>query len=599
MNKKLLILLLPILLSSCNVESGYLSSGETSSSEITSSSFSISSSGTLSRKEAPIYFAKYDEANKEYLTDERGKFTYLTDSLYGETRAFLSLNSFLSVFSEEKYSLTIKDDVWTYAFSGNMGTFSISKIGECTFSSLSSLSSLGLDYPLGFGDTSSNWHVSLTSASLNKGGEVTYSLSEYSLPYHLYEDDVYLLTSVISTLFLYGRLGSLVYNGKNFYFVSDPSSLQGGKFGGAFGESYYGDSSMIDEKSKPEEVATLDANSFLFTMDVCYGFIGEEKFIGGYGEYLKKEYPDIYSELYSTDVETVLYAYDKVVTSVMGDGHSLAYSASGSNYYASFYNEAMHDFDYKRSPMSERHSKLNEAGIRLREARQKALNLDGGLGEHYLEIAGDMAIIRFDSFVMARLPSSQSEDFYAQYVDRDVFSLFYTSYKKIEEAGGVKNVIIDLSCNGGGNANAMIEALGFILDNPSFYLYDNASKTSFVGSYRTDCNADGKFEEGESPASKYTHYLLTSEYSFSCGNAFPHYAKESGIKTIGQRSGGGSCITLPIFLSDGYPIRISGPWSLGKKMAEDPSIDGGIAPDIEIPETDFYDASKLKEAISK
>ncbi|MDO5330666.1 MAG: S41 family peptidase [Bacillota bacterium] len=576
-----------------------------SSSELVSSSEYSSSSqarGNVVFKNAPVYTAVYDSAEDDYLPSLKGRLSYLTDSNYGDIRAFVSINSFLDLMVTQEYELTLSSAGLTYEFSGSIGTFSISTDGDCSFTNLSALGGPGLVYPLDIGDSSKggNQHTAIYDVSISHPDLVTYSLGDYSLPYYLYEDDAYLPTSVVSAFFLYGLWSSITWNGTNFYYTDDCTKLRGGDWDGrsAFGKSYYETSTMIDSTTKSQTVAELDANSFLFTLDMSYGFIEEERFADGYGSFLQTEYPSVYEGLYSTDVETVLTSYDYVVNTLMGDGHSALYA--GNTGIGSFYNEGEHSVNTSKTPPTARMLKLNADYSRINEARRVALNLGStySLGDHYLEISGDTAIIRFDSFVAGLYDANLGDEFYESHVSDDVFSLFYTCYRKIEETGGVKNVIVDVTCNPGGDSVALVAGLGFMVDNPAINVYENASKTSFSATYRTDCNADGVITEGESPANDYNQYVLTSAFSFSCANAFPHYAKANGLKTIGATSGGGGYAVYPIMLGDGYPIRISGPISLGRGSLDEPSIDTGVTPDIEIPESDYYDIDKLRAAIT-
>lgn len=588
-------LLVP-LAASCSPLYHIISSGEPSP-----SSDPISSgSGGLTFKKAPIYKDVRDEEKKVTSAVNMGELTYCVSEVYGDNRAFVSLNSFLGVSEiSGPYEVTFASGALTYSFSDNSASFSINENGDVSIIDLSLLGPTGRMEMLDLGGIDKEgFHAHMTVASYKKSGAVTYSLKDHSLPFYLYENDVYLLTSVISVFFLYGRLTNLAYNGKDFYYVNSVSSLQNDGTGGSlFSEQYYGTSPMHSETTKSEAVAKLDADAFIFALDVVYGFKYKEEFKDGYGAYLKNNYPSVYGDLYSTDASKVLEAYDHIVTCIMGDGHS-SISYSYPSGIGSFYNEGKHSFDKNAHPDSERVNALFAVSDRLTKQRNEALGISGDLGAHYLDISGDTAVIRFDEFKSARLSASQSESVYEENVAKDNFSLFHVAYKKIAEAGTVKNVIIDVSLNGGGNVYALIETLGFILENPVVKVFDHASKVGIEASYRIDCNANGVYEENESPASLYTHYVLTSGFSFSCGNSFPAHAQFGGIKTIGQRSGGGSCCVLPFVTSDGYAFDISSAFEMGMSQESDPSVDSGLTPDIEIAEESFYDIAKLKEAIS-
>lgn len=589
---------------SSSKESSISSSSETISSSSSSDSSSSSETSPYSYKTGTLYEAAINETGTDYIPQEKGTLSYLVDPYYGEDRAFVSLSSFITTLVSQTCTITITEDKANYSFSGNMEDFSITKeAGLCTFSNLSAVGALGsVRHPQDLADTTKpgNPHTEIIQSTTTKPGYVSYSLSDHDIPYYFVNEDVYLPTSVIGCFFLYTLWSSMTFNGTNFYMVDDAGKLNGSdeNHRTGFANHYYSTSTMKDTATKSEAVATLDANCFLFTIDTFYGFIDEEQFADGYGAYLKKEYPSLYNGIYSTDAETVMDSYDTIIRIVMGDGHSALYCRNGTT--GSFYNEGKHEIDAETAHQSERVQTLLDTYSRLRTQRQEELGLESAtnLGDKYLEMKGETAIIRFDAFVASHYPANQTDEFYETHRNNDLFSLFYTCYNKIEENGNIENVIVDVTCNGGGDSVALVAALGFMVKNPEITLYERTAQVGYSAIYRTDCNANGVFEDDESPAEKYNQYVLTSGYSFSCGNAFPYYAKVGGCKTIGVTSGGGGCAVYPLLLSDGYPVRISGPSTLGRTSVDGTIIDAGVTPDIEIPEADFYNIDKLTAAIT-
>ena len=63
---------------------------------------------------------------------------------------------------------------------------------------------------------------------------------------------------------------------------------------------------------------------------------------------------------------------------------------------------------------------------------------------------------------------------------------------------------------------------------------------------------DGVYDKEDVYGDDFNLYILTSPYSFSCGNAFPFFAKKCGLaKTIGVKSGGGECAVYEAHLPSG------------------------------------------------
>ena len=105
----------------------------------------------------------------------------------------------------------------------------------------------------------------------------------------------------------------------------------------------------------------------------------------------------------------------------------------------------------------------------------------------------------------------------------------------------VKNVVVDLTTNGGGEIATMPYLTAFFHDDPTYAIKDVHNGVTREYHYKVDLNGDGKFGDvGDTYKGKFNFYFLTSAFSFSCGNCFPGMAKEGGAKIIGERSGGGT-----------------------------------------------------------
>ena len=176
---------------------------------------------------------------------------------------------------------------------------------------------------------------------------------------------------------------------------------------------------------------------------------------------------------------------------------------------------------------------------------------------------GETAYFYFDSFTAtnnsyngdvrktdAELASEDSYFFFIQQLNAIKAHTTTVDGKEVK----VKNVIIDDSQNGGG----MIYILGKVLaliskDNRSvLYIQNELTKEINKSVYRVDSNNDGKFDETDSYGNDFDFYILTSNQSFSCGNAFPYVAAQyDHVKIIGDRSGGGECVVDELLLSNG------------------------------------------------
>jgi len=198
------------------------------------------------------------------------------------------------------------------------------------------------------------------------------------------------------------------------------------------------------------------------------------------------------------------------------------------------------------------------------------------------------ALYYFDSFELGTTEQVLDENgnVKADAGDYDTYFNMFKHLKLFEEAG-VDNVIIDVSTNGGGIVSMMAKLLALISKNNSAtidLLYDDegvvASTTASV-----DTNMDGKYDSNESFGNKFNIYIMTSDCSFSCGNAFPCYAQRMGIKVIGETSGGGECAVGEHYLPNSEHIIHSSRIHLGSYNKTEYTYQGfenGATPDISL-----------------
>jgi C-terminal processing protease CtpA/Prc len=173
----------------------------------------------------------------------------------------------------------------------------------------------------------------------------------------------------------------------------------------------------------------------------------------------------------------------------------------------------------------------------------------------------------------------------------------YAQKQIFRQGSPIKNVVLDLSCNLGGDADAAIYALSWMLGSSRVHLRDTFTGETTTNAYRCDSNFDRTFDDSDAVSSKRL-FCLTSPVSFSCGNLVPCLLKESGkVTMIGQTSGGGACSVFPLSLADGTLFQISGYRQLcTNKNGTYSDIDEGATPDYRIASyADFYRRASLRE----
>lgn len=190
-------------------------------------------------------------------------------------------------------------------------------------------------------------------------------------------------------------------------------------------------------------------------------------------------------------------------------------------------------------------------------------------GTERLDYVDDTAIIFFNVFKdnPDRDPSfylePMTEDDYAD----NNFAFFYSCFEDIKKHDEVKNVVINLSSNGGGAASALIAILGFMSKDGEVKItdLDITSNSYREECYHVDTNLDGIADDNDGYGGQYDFFIMTSPSSYSCGNALPYFAQQNGLaKIIGAKPGGGDCVVGNYMDAYGLGGSFSGMLKLGK-----------------------------------
>ena len=183
-------------------------------------------------------------------------------------------------------------------------------------------------------------------------------------------------------------------------------------------------------------------------------------------------------------------------------------------------------------------------------------------------------------------------------------SVVLDALKRANDDPEVKNLVVDLSCNTGGDFDVLM-TMSVLMGGPNYYYSENlvtGQRQKFY--FDVDCNFDGVFDEKDKEV-KYdlNIALMISDVSFSCGNFLPSLLKDAGFPIIGERSGGGACSVQPFITPEGMQFRLS---SARARLTNDQwvNIDTGIEPNyvIDISSGDYdplYDVAAISEMIKK
>ena len=217
------------------------------------------------------------------------------------------------------------------------------------------------------------------------------------------------------------------------------------------------------------------------------------------------------------------------------------------------------------------------------------------------EEVGNTAYITFDHFVSNYYAPAFYKGKETGEMPDDTLGLIIQAHEQItRENSPIENVVLDLSNNTGGDVDAAVFVLGWLLGEAPFSVKDMSTGAMSTSVYRADVNLDRTFDEKDTVLDK-NLYCLISPVSFSCGNLVPAALKSSQkVTLLGRTSGGGSCAVQPASSAWGTVFQISG--SLRMSFLKNGSfydIDQGIEPDYYIDHIkNFYDRTALTDYIN-
>lgn len=233
----------------------------------------------------------------------------------------------------------------------------------------------------------------------------------------------------------------------------------------------------------------------------------------------------------------------------------------------------------------------------------------------------ETAVITFDNFLHGEEKILNMEQLIplAEVLDEESFNIrtrsalinsspngFSTAFHILKQLNKtskvVKNVVIDLTNNGGGMIAVMPYLAAFFTDDPTYVIQDTVNGTVREFHYKVDLNGDGVFGgAGDTFKNDFNFYFLTSGFSFSCGNCLPGMGKEAGVKVIGERSGGGTSPVGVYYDALGSAFNISNFYNMSYKGSDGKYMqnDSGIPLDYEFPlqNGNWYDPNAINTFI--
>ena len=232
-------------------------------------------------------------------------------------------------------------------------------------------------------------------------------------------------------------------------------------------------------------------------------------------------------------------------------------------------------------------------------------------GETYHE-QGDTAVISLDSYF--RFDEEGWTAYLAGTGERpdgkaveDTIGTLLSGLERAKANPEIKNVVLDLSANGGGSSDLLATSLAIILGKAEIPMRDLNSGQRYTIVYDVDTLFDGSFDTAAlAKEYDFNYAVLTSCSSFSCGNAFPSILHDAGIPVLGETSGGGTDMVCRFVTPEGLCLAMTDGFA-EMTDAEGNQIENGTTPDVELVKTndggtkdysDLYDIAKLSEAVN-
>ena len=422
----------------------------------------------------------------------------------------------------------------------------------------------------------------------NRNGEpLTMDLGKYSIDIVSQENECYLPLQTMSDVFF-----SLQY----IYYVFNGEKVIGDVYNGQLIDQAY----EAGPADMSQEYALFNFHELCFVMDYFYGLKAEHR-IDSFSDFLALD-AGVFAQLSGTDPIASDAALTEILMGFFDDGHS---------------GLVRNSWRCGLPKGIELLGMLANAGYstktktlvtdRLSSARRAAYP-NGVPG--YEEI-GDTAFVTFDKFTVNRKP----EEYYEVEISDDpqdtIELMIYANRMVHREGSPVKNIVLDLSLNSGGESDAAIAVASWFTGEARLSLLDTMTGAETIACYRTDLNLNGialsdpesgtgTYDPGDTVFGRFNLYCLTSPTSFSCGNLVPAiFNQAGGITLIGQRTGGGSNVVFPATSASGMIFQMSGPlqvttYTNGSLYG----VDTGVEPHVRLNKAEsFYDRGALVDMI--
>ena len=431
-------------------------------------------------------------------------------------------------------------------------------------------------------------------------------LAAYGIPFYTEEDEIWLPVATLSDLFETQKNYLAYWNGKNIYIADTLRTYQNGS-AKRQDEHYYDVLKSADPR--PADLIDMAYKELCFNLASFYGYPSATDFSRlmkekGLDAALAEKDPETRKLLLSADRAEYLTGMNRLMTFLLDDGghtdfseYLMAILDPEGGAFTEALEAIQEQYDLGEGPRRA----LSMAAMKGIRAARKEMFGDAA----YVEL-GDTAICMINS---CRLDLDGWENYYHQGgdlpVETDTYAAFHAALDKAAANPEIKNFVIDLSLNSGGESFAMSAMVALVCGESDIRFEDTVNGERTCVSYLTDTNLDGAIDERDLEVRYDLNFaVLASQETFSSGNAMASVLSDKGIPVLGERSGGGSCSVQGNVTAEGWSYTISNNIHLINAAGED--IDAGVPVSAELVTVSddgtrdysaFYDFDRIREQI--
>ena len=558
-------------------------SGSESPQSSTSAAMSASTSaGGTQTKDVPVYFEADADPQQVSLTffDDMPTVPYMRiDDFY---QTFMHGKMDVSTDGNGVFSLTIED-----------GTQATIDTGKDTFAAddFTAFVSHPLlkDNGTSALATSLEPFLALESETIDKAASpVKIDFARYGIDLREVDGAPYLPLATVNDLFETNKSFRVAWDGSTIYaYVLDPDNTYRRTEPLADEEAYLANLGKGDERAS--DMAQFAYDEMCFKIDTFYGLPGSAPLndavaADGLDKALTDNDPETRELLLSTDKKQYLWGLNRLLGHDLDDKMHTSFSDFDNlnmmpeDPFAAAVLELEGQYGMEPTPAS---AAFTEALRGTKNAKPEVFGGDSVFGTYYTE-KGDTALFSFQTF---KTDGQGWKDYYAGKADlpveTDSYAALLDAVRKADENPPIKNFVIDLTTNSGGEADAVAGICALVCGDSAFHSEDTLTGQRNTVAFKADRNADGKVDAADDEVSFDLRFaVLTCGSSYSSANLLPQLLHERGVAVIGEQSGGGPCGLEYCTTADGWRFTISSNTQVKSDKWE--NIDGGVPVDAEL-----------------